>query len=60
MKVYRVSAYVHVLVNAEDEQQAQDLVHEAILTQAIPMREFEYEVDEMSAEPADVAGLFVS
>lgn len=50
MTVYRVSVWASIEVEAESEEQACDMAHDAVLNNEIKMREYEFSAEETDHE----------
>jgi len=50
MKSYRVSVWASVDVQAENEQDACDKAHDAVLNQEIKMRDYEFDAEETDGD----------
>lgn len=50
MTVYRVSVWASIEVEADNERDAEDKAHDAVLDGAIRMRDYEFTAEELDAE----------
>jgi hypothetical protein len=46
MKTYNISIYASITVEANNEQEAQDIAHDMVLNQEVKMRDFQFEAEE--------------